>query len=443
MQIRSIFGCFLFFVSLFWSASFGVRHVLSETNGVFQADAEKRRIERLDRFPIVPDAERMVEKELVPQGDLNSDHVLDAVKRIPRHRFLPSSLRQIAYRDQAIAIGDAQTISPPYIVTFMTEKLAPKSTDKVLEIGTGSGYQAAVLSLLVDEVYTIEIVEPLGKKAESLLKTLKMDNVHVRVGDGYLGWPEAAPFDGIIVTCSPESVPQPLIDQLKEGGRMIIPVGERYQQTFYLCKKENGELVKEKLPQTLFVPMTGFAEEQRQILPNPENPVIRGGDFAATNDDGSPVGWHYSRQVTIIKDVEPPAPNFPKNVARFQSASEPKIPQLQSPRFARKSAQILQGFAIDGRVVKKVTLEYSIRGNLVASQINMQQTPTAILQLFDAKRNQIMEKRVGLVRGTFDWKRVQQEIDIPSGAREAVLLIGLPSATGELDVNNVVLKVIE
>ncbi len=150
------------------------------------------------------------------------------MRRIPRIRFVPPLHHQIAYWDQAIAIGDAQTISPPYVVAFMTEQLAPKPGDKVLEIGTGSGYQAAVLSLLVDEVYSIEIVESLGERSSALLKQLNMDNVHVRVGDGYKGWPEAAPFDSIIVTCSPESVPQPLVDQLREGGRMIIPLGERF-----------------------------------------------------------------------------------------------------------------------------------------------------------------------------------------------------------------------
>ena len=133
----------------------------------------------------------------------------------------------------------------------------------MLEIGTGSGYQAAVLSPLVKEVYSIEIVESLGKHAQQTLKRLKYTNVFVKIGDGYLGWPEHAPFDKIIVTCSPEKVPQPLIDQLKEGGRMIIPVGERYQQVFHLLKKQDGKLINEALRPTLFVPMTGKAEESR------------------------------------------------------------------------------------------------------------------------------------------------------------------------------------
>ena len=137
----------------------------------------------------------------------------------------------------ALPIGEQQTISPPFIVAYMTQEIDPQPTDRVLEIGTGSGYQAAMLSPLVKEVYTIEIVEPLGKRAARTLKRLGYKNVFAKVGDGYLGWPEAAPFDKIIVTCSPEKVPQPLVDQLKDGGLMIVPVGERYQQNLYLFRK--------------------------------------------------------------------------------------------------------------------------------------------------------------------------------------------------------------
>src|SRR3990172_12411296 len=142
----------------------------------------------------------------------------------------------------ALPIGDQQTISPPFVVAYMTQEVDPQPTDRVLETATGSGYQAAVLSPLVRNVYTIEIVEPLGKRAARTLKKLGYKNVFVKVGDGYQGWPDAAPFDKIIVTCSPEKVPQPLVDQLRDGGLMVIPVGERYQQTLYSMRKANGEL---------------------------------------------------------------------------------------------------------------------------------------------------------------------------------------------------------
>ena len=178
-------------------------------------------------------AAKMVEDEIAAAG-VNNERVLRAMRDTPRHEFVPPNQRRLAYYDMALPIGDEQTISPPFVVAYMTEEIDPQPTDKVLEIGTGSGYQAAVLSPLVKDVYTIEIVEPLGKRAARTLKQLDYKNVHAKVGDGYQGWPEAAPFDKIIVTCSPEKVPQPLVDQLREGGRMIIPVGERYQQNLYL-----------------------------------------------------------------------------------------------------------------------------------------------------------------------------------------------------------------
>ena len=145
---------------------------------------------------------------------------------VPREKFVPTELRARAYDDRPLPIGYGQTISQPYIVAFMTEQIQPKTDQRVLEIGTGSGYQAAVLSELVAEVYTIEIVRPLAQRAEAVLRELGYKNVHVKAGDGYKGWPEHAPFDAIIVTAAPDHVPQPLVEQLKEGGRMIIPVGK-------------------------------------------------------------------------------------------------------------------------------------------------------------------------------------------------------------------------
>ena len=167
---------------------------------------------------------QMVEQQLRQRG-IRDERVLQAMATIPRHLFVPSTLRTRAYDDQPLPIGAGQTISQPYIVALMSESLLLTGAETVLEVGTGSGYQAAILSRLVREVYTIEIVEPLGKEAAQRLKELDYTNVQTRIGDGYKGWPEAAPFDAILVTCTPDHVPQPLVDQLKEGGRMIIPVG--------------------------------------------------------------------------------------------------------------------------------------------------------------------------------------------------------------------------
>ena len=198
--------------------------------------------------------QRMVEQHLKARG-IKDERVLAAMAKVPREEFIPADARPSAYEDGPLPIGYDQTISQPYVVAFMTEQLRPKQSDHVLEIGSGSGYQAAILGELVAEVYTIEIVEPLAKSAEATLQRLGYNNVHIKVGDGYKGWPEEAPFDAIIVTCAPEKVPQPLVDQLKDGGRMVIPVGERFAQQLYLLEKKNGQLKESVTLPVRFVPM--------------------------------------------------------------------------------------------------------------------------------------------------------------------------------------------
>ena len=201
--------------------------------------------------------QRMVAEQLASPGrDITNVRVLAVMGTVPRHEFVPERLRPDAYNDQPLPIGHGQTISQPYVVAFMTERLDPKPTDRVLEIGTGSGYQAAVLAGLVAEVYTIEIISDLAQRAAADLKRLGCTNVHTRAGDGYQGWPEAAPFDSIIVTCAPEQVPQPLIDQLKDGGRIIIPIGPAWKQELVLLRKRGGKLEQQSVMPVLFVPMT-------------------------------------------------------------------------------------------------------------------------------------------------------------------------------------------
>jgi protein-L-isoaspartate(D-aspartate) O-methyltransferase len=207
--------------------------------------------------------QRMVRTQLAsPARDITDARVLAVMGRVPRHEFVPANLRDEAYADHPLPIGHGQTISQPYIVAFMTEALEPRRADKVLEVGTGSGYQAAVLSELVAEVYTIEIVEPLARRAADDLARLGYQNVQVRAGDGYQGWPEAAPFDAIIVTCAPDHVPQPLLAQLAEGGRMIIPVGPAGDQALHLMEKHGGEIRRRAVLPVRFVPMTGEAERR-------------------------------------------------------------------------------------------------------------------------------------------------------------------------------------
>jgi protein-L-isoaspartate(D-aspartate) O-methyltransferase len=206
--------------------------------------------------------QQMVQQQLVARG-IHEERVLATMAKVPREEFVPADERAGAYTDHPLPIGYDQTISQPYIVAFMTEQLHPKPSDRVLEIGTGSGYQAAILAELVSEVYSIEIVEPLAKNAEATLQRLGYKNVHVKIGDGYKGWPEPAPFDAIIVTCAPDRVPQPLVDQLKDGGRMIIPVGNRFAQELYLLEKKNGQLKESAVLPVRFVPMAGEATKQK------------------------------------------------------------------------------------------------------------------------------------------------------------------------------------
>jgi protein-L-isoaspartate(D-aspartate) O-methyltransferase len=201
----------------------------------------------------------MIDQQIIARG-VRDPLVLEALARVERHRFVPAGYEQSAYGDSPLPIGEGQTISQPYIVALMTElgRITPES--KVLEIGTGSGYQAAILAEIAREVYSIEIVEKLGLAAKQKLEELGYTNVHVRIGDGYKGWPEAAPFDAVLVTAAPDHVPQPLLDQLKVGGRLIIPVGSYYQQLQVILRTEDG-FKKESIVPVRFVPMTGEAQK--------------------------------------------------------------------------------------------------------------------------------------------------------------------------------------
>lgn len=203
----------------------------------------------------------MVEEQIAGRG-VEDAAVLDALRQVPRHLFIPESVRDQAYEDYPLPIGEGQTISQPYIVALMTQLADLGPDDKVLEIGTGSGYQAAVLSRLAREVYSIEILEPLGRRASQTLRRLGYDNVDVRVGDGYGGWPEEAPFDAILVTAAaPDQPPPPLEEQLKVGGRMVIPVGKYFQDLVVLTRTQKGKVRRSVIP-VRFVPMTGEIESE-------------------------------------------------------------------------------------------------------------------------------------------------------------------------------------
>ncbi|MAD79575.1 MAG: protein-L-isoaspartate(D-aspartate) O-methyltransferase [Pirellulaceae bacterium] len=381
---------------------------------------EAIRGQRDDPFAAV--RRKMVDLAVVGAG-VTDRRVIQSLLDTPRHEFVERKLRSQAYFDMALPIGHQQTISSPFIVAFMTEVLETKPTDKVLEIGTGSGFQAAVLSPLVRDVYSIEIIPELGRKAERTLKRLKYDNVSTKIGDGFKGWPEHAPFDKIIVTCSPEKPPLPLIQQLREGGMMVIPVGQRYQQTLYVFRKKDGKLKAEALRPTLFVPMTGRAEDQRAVQPDPANPRAVNGNFERKpGENGFVTGWYYQRLLTW--ETDPVAPEG-EHFVTFKNEQQ------------GRSAHLLQGFPIDGRQVAELTVSAKMKYTNVWYPLRPDSFPSLAITFYDANRKELGMFWLGPFRGDSAWKSESKTFRVPLQTREGILRIGLFGATGELSFDDV------
>jgi protein-L-isoaspartate(D-aspartate) O-methyltransferase len=380
--------------------------------------------QRVDRF--APARNKMVE-DYVVSADIKNPRVIAAMRATPRHEFISPRQRRLAYFDMAIPIGHGQTISPPYIVAFMTAQLDPQPNDRVLEIGTGSGYQAAVLSPLVKDVFTIEIVEPLGRQAAMTLQRLGYRNVHPKIGDGFKGWEENAPFNKIIVTCSPENIPQPLIDQLADGGQIIVPIGERFQQTLCRFVKVGDKLEREPLQATFFVPMTGEAEANRQVKEDSANPQVVEGSFESKSEsDDSPSGWYYVRQGVVQEDAAAPD-------GQHVLALSNTIPG--------RSAHALQAFGVDGSLVRQIEVAVSARGQAVQAGPDRSNQAHLIVEFYGENRSPVGQTMIGPWRGTFDWRREERRITVPSRAKLAVVGVGLFGATGQLDVDHVVVSV--
>jgi protein-L-isoaspartate(D-aspartate) O-methyltransferase len=367
---------------------------------------------------------RMVEYEVVAAG-VRDARVIDAIRTTPRHEFVPRSLQRYSCFDMGLPIGHGQTISSPFTVAYMTEQLQPQATDKVLEVGTGSGYQAAVLSGLVAEVYSIEIVEPLGQRAAKTLQQLNYSNVKTKIGDGYQGWPEHAPFDKVIVTCSPEKVPEPLVQQLKEGGRLVVPLGQRYQQTLYLFQKVDGQLQSERLSPTFFVPMMGQAEAERESPADEGEPELLNGDFEQV-EQGLPRGWYYLRQ---------------GRVEDSDRAAGGNCLTLQNNTPGR-AAMALQPLGIDGRKVSDIELSAWVRGRNVQSGAFAGQHPALAIVLFNSDREAIHVQGLGPWSGTFAWSKQRQRIKVPAATRFASVDISLWGGVGEISITDVAVKVI-
>lgn len=367
---------------------------------------------------------RMVDQELAREG-ITSKPVLEAMRQVPRHRFVPREQWAYAYEDRALPIGHKVTISPPFIVATMTQALNPQPTDRVLEIGTGSGYQAAVLAKLVKEVSTIEIISPLAKEAEQRLDELGYQNVRVKFGDGYKGWPEHAPFDKIIVTCSPESIPQPLADQLREGGKMLIPLGERFQQVFYLIEKRGGELHRTRIAPTVFVPMTGLAEKLRKKQVDPEKPQIVNGGFEQSTDD-QPDGWFWKRPPTLMG----------------RDAPEGKTYLMLTNNEPGRGAHVLQALGVDGTKFGRLKFTLRIQGDGLKAGVQPHEVPSLAVGFADGDLLPVGERFLGPWLGTFGWKNVSGTMDVPKEARVAILRIGLNGGIGRLGVDDVRLTAI-
>jgi protein-L-isoaspartate(D-aspartate) O-methyltransferase len=366
--------------------------------------------------------QRMVDEAVIGAG-VSDERVIQAMRETPRHEFLPRRLRKWAYEDMSLPIGERQTISSPFIVAFMTEVLQPQPADRVLEIGTGSGYQAAVLSHLVQDVYTIEIVEPLGRRAARTLQRLRYTNVHTKIGDGFQGWPEQAPFDKIIVTCSPENVPAPLVQQLKDDGIMVIPVGQRYRQTLTVLRKRDGRLSVEALRPTLFVPMTGRAEERRQAQPDPIHPRLANAGFEKDPlDTGFLPDWYYQRQVQRVQDAAAPQGNHYVTFAN----SEPGRP-----------AHAMQGVAIAGRDVPILGVSFWVKTERVAPGRNNEELPAVVITFYGEDRAILGHRILGPFRGSAAWQQEKHLIRVPVQAREAIVRIGLFGAVGRASFDDV------
>ena len=267
-------------------------------------------------------------------------------------------------------------------------------------------------------------VPSLGERAARVLARLGYGNVHTRVGDGYLGWEEHAPFDKVIVTCSPEEVPAPLVEQLAEGGMVIIPVGERHQQQLCRMVKQDGVLVSTSLRPTLFVPMTGTAEARRRVLPDPSHPALLNGDFELDLDRNQRVpGWYYQRRLELVESAEAPSGT------RFITFANDAPGQ---------HAHLMQGLAIDGRVVKRVDFSASIASTNARRGTHPENVPLAGITFYDGDRRALNSVVLGPVLGSQEFRALQESrIRVPETAREAIVRVGLFGGTGRVSFDNV------
>lgn len=371
--------------------------------------------------------EKMVREELTAQG-IKNDRVLRAMGQVPREQFLPLTKRKFAYLDMPIPIGEAQYMPPPLRTADLLEQIDPQPSDKVLVVGTGSGYGPGVLSRIVREVYAIEIVPELAREAAATFQRLKYSNITSKQGDGFAGWAEHAPYDKMLVECAPESVPPPLVEQLKEGGVLVIPVGEHFQQTLFKYRKQNGKLTVEQSRPTLFLPMIGKAKFLQTTDTAAQEPQILNPSFETEfeGDKNLPANWYFVKQAQVIE--YPTAPNG-KRVLWFKN---------ETPGHASIA---IQGFACDGRKVKLLTITLNVKVKSVIRGQNLEQLPRLEIMYLNENNRAIHHDFIGPWFLTGDWTEQQARFQVPPQARAALIRIGLLGATGEAWFDNLRMKV--
>lgn len=366
---------------------------------------------------------RMVAEEIQPHG-IQDARLLDAMREVPREQFLPLNKRSVAYLNIAITFGEGHVMLPPLVTAHMIEQLEPKYSDKVLVVGTGTGYSSALLSRITNKVYTVEIDRATAATAEETFKRVKYDNISLKVGDGFEGWKEHAPFQKIIVECSPENVPQPLLEQLDEGGLLLIPIGVDFDQTMHLYKKVNGELSSISAWPTLLVPMKGRAEELKSSSDQPRVPAINNGGFEELLEGTKdvPVGWSYLRQGRVIEDNLSPEG---KRCLQFTN---------ETPGNA---AMALQAFPVDGKTTSEITLSFRVMGKEIRPGQTRQQLPRVEVTFFDEKRRPVGGDWVGGWYMNFDWVKKDRRFTVPRLAKFAIVQLTMEGATGEIRFDDI------
>lgn len=466
---------------------------------VFAADRGGKKNEPAVR-PVLPEAEKLVLEELVPTKTLSRIDLLKTMMRTDRSLFLPEKWREYAFEEAELPLGGGRTTPSPYTIASMIERLDPKPDEKVLEIGTGSGYQTAILASLAKEIYTVESSSTLARRAADALKKGGYRNLKTKIGALEDGWPEAGPFDKIIVFCAAEKIPDSLADQLAEGGTMLLPLGPRFRQRLFLYTKNQGQLEEEPLTPVRLDSMPGKTPpekaevrgaeqensdaEDKTAPKSAESPPILTDSFETADGDGAPDGWYRVRIARSKKDMTAPegasclvfdnlapykeqrrkaalerierrkagrptvndetAP--PETTAESSSESTaeqtPELSRRARQRAEELTAEVRRDFAIDGRKIRRLDLSCQMEGANLASLVGKRGVSVMTLCFYDEEREFLGEAVVFALRtGETPWKEYRtEEFLVPKRAREGTIRIGLLDGIGILKIDQLEIK---